>query len=66
MEVNRDPPLQPLRCEALTRRGRRCRNKPVGRFNALDLCQVHYDKCKQEFEKAEQRWKDAGEPESDL
>lgn len=54
------------RCESITRRGRSCKNKSVGRHNALDLCAVHYARSKRVFEEAEQRFKDVGEPEGDL
>ena len=55
-----------LKCEALTRRGRRCCNRPKGRHNGLSLCANHLSKSQKVFADAEQRWKEAGEPEGDL
>jgi hypothetical protein len=55
-----------LRCEAMTLRGRRCNKRATSRYNASDYCGTHYMRCKKVFMDAEQRWKDAGNPESDL
>jgi len=54
------------RCEALARRGRRCRNPAKGRANGLDVCGVHKRRIEKVFADAEKRWREAGEPESDL
>lgn len=55
-----------LQCEAVTKRGHRCGNIPSGRHNGLALCTRHMRESRKVFADAEQRWKDAGEPESDL
>jgi hypothetical protein len=55
-----------LQCEATTQRGHRCANIPAGRHNGISLCARHLKASRKTFADAEQRWKDAGEPESDL
>jgi hypothetical protein len=58
--------MSKLRCETLSSKGRRCKNPSHGRHNGLDLCFQHKKQSEKTFAAAEQRWKDAGEPESDL
>lgn len=55
-----------LQCEAMTKRGHRCGNIPKGRNNGRSYCARHLAWSIKVFEEAEQRWKDAGEPEGDL
>lgn len=57
----------PGRCEALTvLYARRCRSKATGRANGMAVCALHKRRIEKTFVDAEKRWKDAGEPESDL
>ena len=55
-----------LQCQATTKRGHRCGSIPSGRHNGLSLCARHLRESRKTFADAEKRWKDAGEPESDL
>jgi hypothetical protein len=60
-------PEQKLRCEAQLRRGPgRCHRKATTRANGLDVCAQHAKAINRTFALADQRWRDAGEPESDL
>ena len=56
----------PRRCEVIIRGGCRCRNRVAGRANGLWVCAPHKKRIERTFAVADQRWKDAGEPESDL
>lgn len=44
----------------------KCKNPAVHRANGLNVCGVHKRSIERTFAQAEQRWLDAGEPESDL
>ncbi len=55
-----------LQCEATTKRGHRCANIPKGRSHGRSLCARHLAAAEKSSADAEQRWKDAGEPEDDL
>jgi hypothetical protein len=55
-----------LQCQATTKQGNRCGNIPKGRHNGQSLCARHLASSIKTFADAQKRWKDAGEPESDL
>lgn len=63
-EDDRSP--APRRCEVIIQGGYRCRNRVVGRANGLHVCALHKKRIERTFAAAQKRWKDAGEPESDL
>lgn len=54
------------RCECILRGGYRCRNRATTRANGLDVCKLHAQRINRTFAAADKRWRDAGEPESDL
>ena len=55
-----------LQCEKQTKQGHRCGNIPKGRSHGRSLCARHLREAEKSSADAEQRWKDAGEPEGDL
>lgn len=57
---------QNVACEALDRRGRKCKNNARFRANGMAVCGVHKRRIDRRFAAAEKRWKDAAEPESNL
>lgn len=54
------------RCEAILRGGWRCRNAATCRANGLEVCLLHKRRIDKTFAAADKRWRDTGEPESDL